>query len=76
MIETVWDLYGGTFWSGRGKLHFTGASGLNPYHSLPIVQQMAPMNPAPTTDLERATPGVALFRGNMKIAQVTVLEDF
>jgi len=76
LIETVWELSGGTFWSGRGKLHFTGASGLNPYHSLPIVKQMAPMNPAPTTDLERETPGVALFRGNMKIAQVTVLEDF
>jgi acetoacetate decarboxylase len=76
LIQTVWDLYGGTFWSGRGMLHFNGGSALNPYQSLPIVQQMAPMNTNPQTDLEKKTPGVALFRGNMKIAQVNVLEDF
>jgi acetoacetate decarboxylase len=76
LIQTVWDMYDGTFWSGRGQLHFTGGSGLNPYQSLPIVQQMAPLNPNPQTDLERSTPGVGLFRGKMKVAQVKVLEDF
>jgi len=70
------DLYGGSFWSARGMLHFNGNSALNPYHSLPILRQMPPMNPKPQTDLERSTPGVALFRGRMKITQVTVLEDF
>jgi acetoacetate decarboxylase len=76
LIETVWELYGGKFWSARGLLHFEGSSGLNPYHSLPILQQMPPMIVNPQTDLERETPGVALFRGNMKITQVMVLEDF
>jgi acetoacetate decarboxylase len=76
LIETVWDLYGGKFWSARGQLHFNGNSALNPYHTLPIVQQMPPMHTNPQTDLERNTPGVALFRGQMKIAKVTVLEDF
>lgn len=76
LIQTVWDMYDGKFWSGRGMLHFTGSSALNPYHALPIIQQMAPLNTNPQTDLERQTPGVGLFRGKMKIAQVTVLEDF
>ncbi len=76
LIQTVWELYGGTFWSARGMLHFNGGSALNPYQSLPILQQMAPMITNPQTDLETETPGVALFRGNMKIAQVNVLEDF
>jgi acetoacetate decarboxylase len=76
LIQTVWVLHGGTMWSGRGRLHFTGASGLHPYDALPIVRQMAPLNPNPQTDLEKNTPGVGLFRGNMKITQVTVLEDF
>ena len=54
----------------------TAASALNPYHALPILQQMAPLNTNPQTELEKNTPGVGLFRGNMKITQVTVLEDF
>jgi acetoacetate decarboxylase len=76
LIQTVWDLYGGTFWAGRGMLHFTGSSGLDPYHALPILQQMGPLNTNPQTELEKDTPGVGLFRGNMRITQVTVLEDF
>jgi acetoacetate decarboxylase len=76
LIQTIWDLYDGTMWSGRGRLHFTGASALHPYDALPIVQQMAPLNPDPQTELEKNTPGVGLFRGNMKITQVSVLEDF
>jgi acetoacetate decarboxylase len=76
LIQTVWDMYEGTFWSGRGTLHFTGASALNPYQALPILRQMAPLNTNPQTDLEKSTPGVGLFRGKMKVAQVKVLEDF
>jgi acetoacetate decarboxylase len=76
LIQTVWDMYDGTFWSGRGTLHFSGASSSNPYQALPILQQMAPLHTNPQTDLEKGTPGVGLFRGKMKVAQVKVLEDF
>jgi acetoacetate decarboxylase len=76
LIQTVWDLYDGTFWSGRGQLHFNANSGLNPYHALPVLQLMGPLNTDPKTDQDRSTPGVGVFRGKMKIAQVTVLEDF
>ena len=57
LIETVWDLYGGTFWSARGLLHFTGDSALNPYHSLPIVQPMPPMNRQPADRSRAGDPG-------------------
>jgi acetoacetate decarboxylase len=76
LIQTVWDLYDGRLWAGRGALHFTGASGLNPYHALPVLQLMAPLNTNPQTELEKNTPGVGLFRGKMRIAQVKVLENF
>lgn len=76
LIQTVWDLYDGKFWAGRGMLHFNANSGLNPYHALPILQQMGPLNTNPKTELEKETPGVGLFRGKMKIAQVKILENF
>jgi len=76
VIETVWVLDNGTFWSGRGALHFTGASGLNPYHTLPVLELMPPLNTQPATEQERTTPGVGLFRGNMRIDQVKILENF
>jgi hypothetical protein len=55
---------------------FTGASALNPYHALPIVQLMPPMNPAATTDQERRTPGMGYFRGNMHVGQVAIVETY
>ena len=57
-------------------LHFSGASALNPYHALPIVQQMPPLNPAPQTDLERETPGVGSSAGTCRLRRFPVLEDF
>ena len=57
LIQTVWVLDNGRFWSGRGALHFTGASGLNPYHSAADRQLMPPLNTSPTTDVERQDPG-------------------
>lgn len=74
LIQTVWDLYDGTLWSGRGQLHFTGASALNPYHALPILKLLDPMKVQPQTPADAL--GVGLFRGKMKIDTVTVLENF
>jgi acetoacetate decarboxylase len=76
LIQTMWILENGQLWSGRGNLYLTGASGLNPYHALPVVKLMPPLNTNPQTPPERNTPGVGLFRGTMRIDQVTVLEDF
>jgi acetoacetate decarboxylase len=76
IIQTAWILEDGKLWSGRGNLSFTGASGLNPYHALPVVKLMPPLNPNPQTDQERSTPGVGMFRGSMRIDQVKVLENF
>lgn len=76
IIQTEWVLEHGTFWSGRGALHFTGASGLNPYHALPVLKPMPPFATSPQTDIERNTPGTGLFRGGMSIAGVKVLESF
>jgi len=76
IIETVWVLDNGRLWSGRGALHFTGASGLNPYHTLPVLKLLPSLNTHPTTDLERTTPGVGIFRGDMRIDQVKILENF
>ena len=76
VIETVWVLDGGKFWSGRGALHLTGASGLNPYHALPVIKLMPPLNTNPKTEQEKTTPGVGLFRGAMRIDQVRILENF
>lgn len=76
IIQTEWVLERGRFWSGRGALHFTGASGLNPYHALPVLKLMPPFATSPKTDQERNTPGVGLFRGDMSIADVKVLENF
>jgi hypothetical protein len=44
VIYTEWVLSEGTFWSGRGALSFTGASALSPYHTLPIIQQLPPID--------------------------------
>jgi acetoacetate decarboxylase len=68
VIYTEWVQTEGAFWAARGALSFTGASALNPYHTLPILQ------PAPPRTL--ADPGIALFRGRMSINKVLVLEDF
>jgi acetoacetate decarboxylase len=76
LIQTLWVLENGKLWSGRGNLHFTGASGLNPYHALPIVTLMPPLITNPQTDAEKNTPGVGMFRGSMRIDQVKVLENF
>jgi acetoacetate decarboxylase len=69
LIYTEWVLEQGTFWSGRGRLAFTGASALNPYDALPVVMQAPPMS-FPANPI-----GTALFRGRMSIGQVRVLES-
>jgi acetoacetate decarboxylase len=76
IIQTAWILENGKLWSGRGNLFFTGASGLNPYHALPVFKLMPPLNTNPQTDQERSTPGLGMFRGTMRIDQVKVLENF
>jgi acetoacetate decarboxylase len=76
LVQSTWVLDHGTFWSARGMVTFTGASALNPYHALPIVQLMPPMNPAATTDQERRTPGMGYFRGNMHVGQVAIVETY
>ena len=69
VIYTEWVQTEGAFWAGRGALSFTGASALNPYHTLPILQAAPPRS-------SLAESGIALFRGRMEISKVLVLEDF
>jgi len=69
LIYTEWVLSEGTFWSGRGALSFTGASALCPYHTLPILEQAAPLSP---TNMN----GTMLYRGKMSISRVEILENF
>jgi hypothetical protein len=52
-------------------LSFTGASAINPYHALPIVAQAPAWSPDTPT-----VPGTSLFRGQMDIGKVVVLENF
>jgi acetoacetate decarboxylase len=67
LIYTEWVQTAGSFWSARGALSFTGASALNPYHTLPILEA------APPRSLTES--GIALFRGRMEITKVLVLEN-
>jgi acetoacetate decarboxylase len=76
LVQSTWVLDHGTFWSARGMVSFTGLSALNPYHALPIVRLMPPMNPAAATPQERMTPGVGLFRGSMHVGQVAIVETY
>ena len=69
IIYTEWVLSEGTFWSARGALSFTGASALNPYHTLPILEQAAPLS---ATNMQ----GMMMYRGKMTISRVAVLENF
>ncbi len=69
LIYTEWILTDGTSWSGRGALSFTGASALNPYHALPILEQLPPLS-------TEHPSGAFAFRGRMEISRVEVLEDF
>jgi len=69
IIYTEWVLSEGTFWSGRGALSFTGASALNPYHTLPILEQAQPMSLTNPN-------GMMMYRGKMTISKVAVLENF
>jgi acetoacetate decarboxylase len=71
LIYSEWMLNQGTIWGARGTLQFTGASALNPYHALPVVEQVPPWSPA-----QPATPGTALFRGRMDVSKVSILEEF
>jgi acetoacetate decarboxylase len=69
IVYTEWVQTQGTFWGARGHLCLTGASALNPYHALPIIQPAAPRRSLNDS-------GTALFRGRMEISRVVVLEDF
>jgi len=76
LVESTWVLDHGTFWSARGMATFTGVSALNPYHALPILQPLPSMDPAAATEKERRTPGMALFRGNMHVGRVAIVETY
>jgi acetoacetate decarboxylase len=74
LIRSVWVLEKGAFWSARGTVAFTGTSSLNPYDSLPIVKAMAPMSTTPPSGTTPPTPGLSLFRGNMRVTDVGIVE--
>jgi acetoacetate decarboxylase len=76
LVRSTWVLDSGTFWSGRGTVHFTGASSLHPYDALPIARLMPPLNPAASTPQERQTPGIGLFRGKMHVSSVGIVETY
>lgn len=67
LLESGWVLRSGELWSGTGSVHLTGASNLDPYHKLPILNyHPSPANPCP----------VSLFMGEMSIDTVSLLENF
>ena len=75
LIQSTWVLDQGTFWSARGSAQLTGASALHPYHKLPILTPLPPLDPdAPPAS--RTNPGLSLFRGRMHVEQVTVVETY
>lgn len=67
LLESAWVLDSGELWTGTGSVHLTGASDLDPYHKLPILN----LNQTDTNVLP-----VSLFRGEMSIGQVSLLENF
>jgi acetoacetate decarboxylase len=74
LVKSDWLLEEGTFWSARGMTTLTGASASNPYHALPIVELLPPMNPQASTPQERETPGLVYYRGKMHVTKVSVAE--
>jgi hypothetical protein len=75
LVQSTWILDQGTFWSARGAVQLTGASALHPYHKLPILSPLPPLDPdAPPA--ARTTPGLSFFRGRMHVEQVTVVETY
>jgi acetoacetate decarboxylase len=74
LIKSTWILDHGTFWSGRGTVTMDGTSALNPYHALPVLQLMPPLDPGAQSAQQRQTPGVGLFRGNMHVGDVSLVE--
>lgn len=67
LLESAWVLDSGELWTGTGSVHLTGASDLDPYHKLPILNyHQSAANPCP----------ISLFRGDMSIGKVSLLEDF
>ena len=73
LVKTDW-LLEGTFWSARGMTTLTGASASNPYHSLPIVELLPPMDPQASTPEEQQRPGLFYFRGKMSAMEASVAE--
>jgi acetoacetate decarboxylase len=76
LIQSTWVLEGGTFWSARGMAAFTGASALNPYHALPIVQLLPPIDPDAQSAADRRKPGLSFFRGSMRVEKVSIVEEY
>jgi hypothetical protein len=70
LIGTEWVLESGEMFTARGGLQLNADASLNPYHSLPIVGPL-PDEIAHSVGMEAC----ALFRGNMTIANVQVLQE-
>lgn len=67
LLESAWVLNSGELWTGIGSVHLTGASDLDPYHKLPILNyHQSVVNKLP----------ISLFRGEMSIGKVSLLENF
>jgi acetoacetate decarboxylase len=67
LLASVWELGPGEMWGGVGNVHLYGSSELDPYHRLPVVNA----NPSATNRLP-----YAIYRGDMKIAKIKLLEKF
>jgi acetoacetate decarboxylase len=74
IVRSVWKLEEGRFWSARGTVAFSGASSLNPYDALPVEKALGPMSTAPPTGSQPPAPGLSLFRGNMRVTDVGIVE--
>jgi acetoacetate decarboxylase len=70
LIGSEWNLESGEMYTATGGLQFDAVAALNPYQNLPIVEAL------PTDLAEKlGMQPCALFRGNMSIAKVQVLQD-
>jgi acetoacetate decarboxylase len=67
LMSTVWELGPGEMWSATGSVHLNGTSDLDPYHRLPVVDS-SPSNTNPMP--------CALYRGDMTVSKVKLLEQF
>jgi acetoacetate decarboxylase len=67
LLASVWELGPGAMWSGIGSVHLDGTSALDPYHQLPVLN---------SKHSETNRVPCAIYRGDMTVSQIKLLERF